>query len=103
MLKLRSTKPAAPSQPYWVEPELCSLNVPLDVNVRWLVPIRRVEEKPLWPLPMNRWHRVSVPPCASRDDRPHGRSCPCLPTFGSDHARFFAARLAGGIHGGAVL
>jgi len=69
MLELRSTKPAAPSQPYRVEPELRSLNVPLDVDVPWLIAICRVEEKPIWTLPMDRWHKISVSLCTSLDGR----------------------------------
>jgi len=83
MLKLRSTESAATSQPYRVEPELRSLNVPLKVDVRWLVAICRVEEEPVWALPMDRWHKISVSLCASLDSRPPGSSSPCRRTFGS--------------------
>ena len=65
MLEFCSTKPAATSQAHRVEPELCSLNVPLDMDVRWLVAICRVEEEPVCALPMDRWHKISlrfVPP-----------------------------------------
>jgi hypothetical protein len=66
MLEFRSTKPAATSQPSRVEPELRSLSVPLDVDVRWLVAICRVEEKPVRAFTMDRRHKISVSLRASR-------------------------------------
>lgn len=65
MLELRSTKATAASQPYRVEPELRSLSVPFDVDVRWLVAVCRVEEKPVRALTMNGRHETSVSLCVS--------------------------------------
>jgi len=40
-------KAAAASQPDGVEPELGNAVVPLDMNVRWLVTVARIEKEPI--------------------------------------------------------
>lgn len=81
MLKLRSTKAAAASQADRVEPELRSLSIPLNVDVRWLVAVCRVEEKPVRALTMNCRHQTSVSPCVFDSRRFSLGSCPARIDF----------------------
>ena len=39
-----------------IQPELRAFGIPLDVDVTWLVPIRRVEEESGWPVNKNGRH-----------------------------------------------
>jgi hypothetical protein len=60
LIEFRSTVPAATSQPYRIEPELRTVCIALDVNVRWLSVVRRIEEEPVGALATNGRHWMSL-------------------------------------------
>src|SRR6186713_2039835 len=57
--KLCPPKTAAAGEPYWIEPELGDARIPLDMNVRGLVTVSRIEEKPIRPHSENGRHRLA--------------------------------------------
>ena len=60
LIEFRSTVPAATSQPHRIEPELRTVCIALDVDVRWLSAVRRIEEEPVGALATNSRHWMSL-------------------------------------------
>jgi hypothetical protein len=56
--EFRAAKTATPLQAHRVEPDLGVRLLPLHVNMRRLVPIRRIEEEPVWPRSQNRRQHI---------------------------------------------
>jgi len=46
-IKLGSAESSTSLEPHRVEPELCLILIPLDMDVRWLITVPCVEEKPV--------------------------------------------------------
>lgn len=63
--KLRRCEPSASGQPHWIEPELGTTGIALDMDVDRLIAIGRVEEEPVRPIAMDSRHPISVAPSAS--------------------------------------
>jgi hypothetical protein len=57
--KLCPPKTAAAGQPYRIKPELGDARIPLDMNVRGLMTVARIEEEPIWPHSENGRHRLA--------------------------------------------
>jgi hypothetical protein len=53
-MKFRSAEAVVPFQAHGIEPKLGLKVFPLDVHMRWLVTVGRVEKEPVWSGPENR-------------------------------------------------
>jgi hypothetical protein len=60
-LQLCGSESAASRESYGREPELRTIRIPLHVDVRRFVAVRRIKEKPVRTFAKNRRHRLSVP------------------------------------------
>jgi hypothetical protein len=55
--KLGRPKSRAVVKPDRIQPKLRTAIIPFHVNMPWLLPIRRIEEKPVGTGPEDGWHR----------------------------------------------